>query len=368
MAVVGDRIRVALVGASADRRGWGPVAHLPAIAAVDQFELVALGTSSAASAAAAAETYGIARSYHEIGDLAAQSDIDLVAVAVRVPHHHSIVMPLLEAGKHVYCEWPLGATVAEAADMAAAARSSGVAAVVGLQGRHDPTLGHARQLVADGWLGDVLSVNVTMIGGGALGHPASEAWMADSANGANTMTIVAGHVLDAVEFVLGKLIEISATVGVQVPHWRLVDTGETVDADAPDNILVNGTLPAGGLMSFHVASVPYHGTGWRMEAHGTEGTLVATSAALPQITPVSLRGARGDEPLAPLEVPDDAPAGLSVPAGPGHNIARSYARMATAIRDGSEAQPDFDHALALHQLLDAVQTSSDERRAIRVGT
>lgn len=366
MAGSHDTLRVALVGANAGGRGWGPAAHMPAIAAVAHLELVALCTSSPTSAAAASETYGIPRAYHDVRELAAQSDIDLVTVAVRVPHHHSIVMPLLEAGKHVYCEWPLGATVEEAEEMASAARSNGVVAVAGLQGHHDPALTHSKDLVDDGWLGDVLSVNVTMIAGGALAHRANEAWMADSAKGANTMTIVAGHTIDYVEHVFGRLTEISATVGVQVPQWRLLDSGKTVEADAPDNILVNGTFAGGGLLSFQVASVPYNGSGWRMEAYGTKGTLVATSDALPQITPIQLTGAQGNEPLAPLGVPVREPDGLAVPAGPGHNIARSYARMVESIRYGAPAEPDFSHAVRVHRLLDSVRESSFERRTIGV--
>jgi predicted dehydrogenase len=359
-----DRLRVALIGADASGRGWGPAAHMPAINAVQGLELVALGTSSPTSAAAAAETYGIPRAYHDVHELAAEPDIDLVAVAVRVPHHHSIVMPLLEAGKHVYCEWPLGATVAEAEEMTAAAQANQVAAVVGLQGRHDPALTHARHLVEEGWLGQVLSVNVSMIGGGAYGRTANEAWMADSAKGANTMTIVAGHALDQVEFLFGELTELSATVGVLVPRWKLVDTGETVDADAPDNILVNGTFSGGGVLSFQAASVPYNGSGWRMEAYGTEGTLVASSPALPQITPIALRGARGNAPIAPIDVPRHEPAGVAVPKGPGHNISRSYARMADAIRTGRPAEPDFGRALEVHQLLDHARESSEKGRVM----
>ena len=190
--------------------------------------------------------------------------------------------------------------------------------------------------------------------------------MADDANGANTMTIVAGHALDHMEFLFGSLTSLSATIGVQVPQWRLADSGETIQADAPDTVLANGTLAAGGLVSFQAASVPHNGSGWRLEAYGTEGTLVATSAALPQITPVVLRGAQGSDPLAPLDVPARGPAGLTVPGGPGHNIARSYARMAQAIHDRTAATPDFRRAVRVHRLLDALRTSSDERRTIGV--
>lgn len=358
MADAGERLRVAVVGASATGRGWAPVAHLPAIAAVDEFELVAVGASSPDSAAAASEAYGVAHGFHDVRDLAATPDIEVVVVAVKVPHHHDIVMPLLEAGKHVYCEWPLGATTAEAQAMAAAARDNGVVAIAGLQGRHDPTLTHIGELVARGWLGDVLSVNVTMLGGGALSHTSSEAWMADRSNGANTMTIVGGHTLDTLEHCFGSLVDVSAMIGVQVPQWHLADTGDIVDVDAPDTILVNGTLASGGLVSYFAASVPHHGAGWRMEAYGTEATLVASSAALPQITPVTLMGAQGDKPLAPVPVPEADRA--AVPDGPGRNIARSYRRMAEAIRAGSAATPDFDDALRVHRLLDALEESSDQ--------
>ena len=368
MALSNGTLRVALVGAHASGRGWGPAAHMPAIGAVEGMELAAVCTSSPASAAAAAETYGIPRAYGDVRELAAQPDIDLVTVAVRVPHHHSIVMPLLAAGKHVYCEWPLGATTEEAEEMASVAVTNDVITVAGLQGRHDPTLTHIRQLVADGWLGEVLSVSVTMIGGGALAHRASEAWMANDANGANTMTIVAGHTLDQVEYLFGNLTEVSARISVQVPQWRLADTGETIEADAPDHILVTGTIEGGGLLSFQAASVPHNGSGWRMEAYGTKGTMVATSAALPQITPTLIIGARGTDSLTRLDVPGREPVGFSVPAGPGHNIARSYAGMAQAIRDGGTAEPDFGHAVRVHRLLDALRQSSDERRTIGVGS
>ncbi len=122
------------------------------------------------------------------------------------------------------------------------------------------------------------------------------------------------------------------------------------------------------MLSFQAASVPYNGSGWRMEAYGTKGTLVATSAALPQITPITISGAQGSDSLTPLDVPAREPAGTTVPAGPGHNIARSYARMAQAIRDRATAEPDFRHAVRVHRLLDALRKSSDDRRTIGVGT
>jgi predicted dehydrogenase len=129
----------------------------------------------------------------------------------------------------------------------------------------------------------------------------------------------------------------------------------------------NGTLATGGLLSYQAGSVPYNASGWTMEAYGTEGTLVASAAALPQITPIVLSGARGEDLLAPLDVPDRLSSVVAVPDGPGRNIARSQSHMAEAIIDGGAGEPDFGRALEVHRLLDAV-TSSDERRALGVGS
>lgn len=54
-------------------------------------------------------------------------------------------------------------------------------------------------------------------------------------------------------------------MATQVPQWHLGDTGETIDVDAPDTVLLISTLAGGGLISFHAASVPFNGSNWRME-------------------------------------------------------------------------------------------------------
>ncbi|NNC90992.1 MAG: Gfo/Idh/MocA family oxidoreductase [Acidimicrobiia bacterium] len=361
-------LRLGLVGADASGRGWGPVAHMPALRGIEQIELAALCTSRPESAAAAAEAYGIDRAYHDVGEMASQPDIDIVSVVVRVPHHHEVVMAALEAGKHVFCEWPLGANLTEAREMAALARAKGVVTAVGLQGRHDPCLTYIKELHDEGWLGDVVAVNTTLLNGGGGRGASSSAWMGNANNGANFVTIAAGHTIDYVTYCLGPLSEVSASVATQFPQWQLGDTGETIDVDAPDTVLLNGTLAGGGLLSFHAASVPFNGSNWRMEIYGTRGTIVASTPVLPQIVPITLKGARGDEPLSELPMPERLiVASGDVPDGPARNVARAYAAMADAINKGNRFHPDFDHAQKLHELLEATRHSSAERRAITLG-
>jgi predicted dehydrogenase len=87
-------VRVGLVGASAGG-GWGSVAHVPDLRAAAGIELAAVCTSRPDSAAAASDVFGVP-GFHAVRDLAAQDDIDLVSVVVRVPRHRDVVMAALD--------------------------------------------------------------------------------------------------------------------------------------------------------------------------------------------------------------------------------------------------------------------------------
>src|SRR3546814_14164971 len=70
-------------------------------------------------------------------------------------------MLALEAGKHVYCEWPLGRDTDEAAELERFARERGVTHMVGLQARNSPVLAYVRDLIADNAIGTVRSAGLT---------------------------------------------------------------------------------------------------------------------------------------------------------------------------------------------------------------
>ena len=78
------------------------------------------------------------------------SDVDLVAVTVKVPSHAAVVRAALAAGKHVLSEWPLGVDLAEASALADLARSAGTVHAVGLQGLHSTGARFVADLIADG--------------------------------------------------------------------------------------------------------------------------------------------------------------------------------------------------------------------------
>src|SRR5438309_12024175 len=119
------KIRVGIVGLS-PRRGFASIAHVPALRALPQFEIAAVCTTRQESAEAAARHFGIPLAFSDPEKLARHPDVDLVTVSVKVPDHLRPAMAAIEAGKHIYCEWPLGRNTDEAVRMLDAAERKGV--------------------------------------------------------------------------------------------------------------------------------------------------------------------------------------------------------------------------------------------------
>ena len=106
-----DKIRVGIVGATVTPggSGWGANAHVPALQALPGYELKAVCTAHEETARASAEKFGAELAFHDMNEMVAHPDIDLITVVVRVPLHKQLVMAAIEANKPVCCEWPLGA-------------------------------------------------------------------------------------------------------------------------------------------------------------------------------------------------------------------------------------------------------------------
>ena len=354
-----NKIRIGIIGANANY-GWSMRAHLPALLALPEYELTAVCTSNSETAAESAKAYGARLSFHDYQEMVIHPDIDVVSVSVRVPLHHDMVMAALQAGKHVFSEGPLGANLDEAQEMASLARSQGVTNMVGLQARGAPAILHLKELISQGYVGEVLACNMTMFLPGVLQRGLSMPWMADREKGGNTLTIGAGHAIDALCFCVGEFKEISAKVATQVTEWETSEVGKTVSVNSPDNVLINGTLVGGAVASAHVATIPWHGTGWRMEVYGRDGTLTASSQEMIQYGNITIHGAHGNETkFAEVPIPD----GLThipseVPAGAPFNVAQIYRTLGKAINEGTKTMPDFDFAVDRHKLLAAMEQSS----------
>ena len=361
-----DKIRLGIIGANI-HRGWAVRSHLPAVVASPEFELTAVCTTRMESAEESRQKFGARLAFDDYRKMLDHPDIDAVAVSLRVPAHYEPTMDALNAGKHVYTEWPLGRTTAEAVEMADLAREKGVRNMVGLQSRANPVLLYVKDLVASGYVGEVMSCHVSRIGGGVLERQSDRTWQRDKELGANTLTISCGHTIDALRFVVGDFSQVSSVVSTQASQWYEVDTDQMVDVTSPDNILVSGKLASGGVASVHIASNPFAGSGYRMEIYGREGTLIASSGESPNHDRVRLHGAQGSDQLEDLPIPPQYTFVLEgMPHGAAYNVGQMYYQFGRGIREGEGCQPDFDEAVRLHRFIDSIQEASDQSREVAV--
>jgi predicted dehydrogenase len=361
------RLRVGLIGANGR---WGPRAHVPALTRLPETELFAVCTAHADTAQAAADKFGVARAYGSDKAMHANPDVDAALIAVRVPAHYALSKNALEAGKPVYCEWPLGANTKEAEELAALARKLKVPTMVGLQRRASPAYLHLRELVKSGYVGQVLSVNMMMMGSGVLTRTADRTWQRDVTLGANTLTITFGHAIDALCMVVGELTDVSAVVSTQVPQWFESDTKKFVDVTSPDNIMIQGRLEGGAVVSANVGVHPYHGSGYRLEIYGKDGTLamVGGGEAGEEARRTIVGGHKDDKTLQALPVPERF---KWVPeevrnAGAGYDVGQMWVKFAEAIRGGSPVEADFDLAVRRHRMLDAIVRASESGQRQKV--
>ncbi len=363
------RFRVGIVGLQPGR-SWAARAHVPALRALsDEYEIVGVANSNRASAEAAASACDLPHAFADVAELVASPEIDIVVVAVKVPHHLQIVKAAVGAGKHVFCEWPLGNGLVEAEEMAALVRAKGVLGVIGTQARVAPEIEYLRRLIAGGFVGEVLSATLTARGrgwGGSIESTATGAYLLDRANGATMLTIPFGHTLAALRDVLGDITELSAVIANRRHAVHALDTGKTLPMDAPDQILVTGLLAGGAPLSIHYRGGEARGAaGLVWEINGSEGDIKVTGpSGHAQMVQLRLKGGRGDErTLRPLEVPVSYRAGWPGDVVPG-NVARVYARMAADLRQGTRTAPSFDDAVGLHRLLAAIEAAADSGRRV----
>jgi predicted dehydrogenase len=161
---------------------------------------------------------------------------------------------------------------------------------------------------------------------------------------------------------LGECRELAAFVVSQRDRIPLEETGEITPKTPPDQLVVNGIVGDGAVVSFQVRGGMNRGTAFLFEIHGDQGhrQLTATSRASMQ-QELNVRGARGDEKeVAELPIPGKyrwVPEGVAPDSR--YNIAQLYARLAESIRDGKHVSPGFDAAVTRHRLIDAIVRASE---------
>jgi predicted dehydrogenase len=353
-------MRVGIIGASPER-GWATRAHIPALRALPDFELVAVGTSREESARRAAEVFGVPLAFTSATALAQHPAVDLVVVTVKVAAHAELAHAAIAAGKDVYCEWPLALSVGEANELEQAARRAGTGAFVGLQGRFSPGMAYIRDQVRAGAIGRVTSVRLSSVRskGSRTAVPGWTAYTYDDTSGAGLVEVLGGHALDLIEHVAGPISHLVGHATIQHPDHTIAETGELVHITAPDTLDVIGELATGAAFSVHLHDGEPGVPATRLEVTATDGTLTAESA--PDDDPwaaqlqISDFLVRRDAELLDIPASYRTTPGLALEPA---SVARLYQRIARSPGD----VPTFASAERLHRLIETIRLQPSATR------
>ena len=373
-----SRMRAGWVGAHIDG-GWGGV-HGAVYPALPETDLVAVCNKHPEMAKAAAEKYGaqhVMIDYHEMVRI---KELDLVIVTP-VAMHHDVGMAALEAGKHVISEWPLALTSQLAQEMYDLAKAKNLGTAVVLQARCAPAVMYLHDLIAQGYIGRPLTVNMTYHRDTAL-RPKDSVTRRMIRKGVNNsaLDVASGHSLHALLYCFGELESVCADVDTVIKEGTLADTGERVQVDAEDYVAFIGRFRSGAKVTVQVSWLANPPLGWQVSAYGTEGCITLTrnlgGDADIRFVGLTVRGAKG---LSPDTMGDSGNPLKQLPIPARYNwtpefepnvaafpVAQLVRRAVHDFAAGKEARPNFLDAARMHRLLETLVESSETRSWIKL--
>jgi len=264
----GSPVRVGLIGAGANVQG----VQIPGFRRIQGCEILAVANRSLASSRSVADSFGIPRAYGTWTELLEDPDVDAVLIGTWPYMHHTITVAALELGKHVLCQARMANTAAEARAMldASLRHPELICQLVPTSTTYaiDNVL---RQLIRDGYLGEVLSVEIQRVGR-AFADPDGELdWRRDREfSGYNTLNI--GSTYESMMRWLGRGTRVLAMSKVHVPYRRNA-SGMPTSVSIPDHVDILYELANGAQVHMRMSETTGLSSGNQTWFHGTEGTI-----------------------------------------------------------------------------------------------
>ncbi|PWD51073.1 dehydrogenase [Serinibacter arcticus] len=334
--------------------------------------------------AAAAERLGWEESSTDWREVLTRDDIDVVDICTPGHTHAEIAVAALEAGKHVLCEKPLANSIAEAEQMTLAAElaaSRGVRAMVGFTYRRVPAIQLARQLVAEGRIGEIRHVRAQYLQDWLLDPEAPLSWRLDKKlAGSGALGDIGSHIVDLVQFITGEHLETVTGALRTFVTERPVQaasggfTGRAGTERGPvtvdDAAVFLAELSGGGLGTFEATRFATgRKNAIRLEINGSRGALSFDFEDMNVLNVLDT----GDDPhvqgFRRVVVTEPEHPYLTAWWPPGHGLGYDHgfvnqaADLVGAIASGQDPTPSFADALGIQRVLDAVERSSQDRRS-----
>jgi predicted dehydrogenase len=321
-----------------------------------------------------ADEWGFARATNDWRTLIADPEVQLVSVTTPNRLHREMAIAALEAGKHVWCEKPMGLTFADAVAMTEAARKAPhLKTQVGFNYTRNPAISHARRLIAAGVIGHVHHFTGVMDEDYMADAEIPWSWRCRKAEaGTGVLGDMLVHLISIAHLLAGRIVRVTGEM--QTVHAsRPMPGGGTGVVDNDDSVqaLVRFEGGATGVIgSSRVVWGRKAKLAW--EVHGTKGTITANNE---HMNDLNLFVAEGDPATRGFRTiltgPAHPPYAEFCPA-PGHGLGFNdlkvieCAEFLRAIAGGPPVDYDFEAALAIERVTDAIDRSAAEQHSIVV--
>lgn len=250
-----------------------PMLYDPAPAKI---KLIGVATATEASGNKAIEQAGYEFATRNYQDLLARDDIHLINICTPNHLHRDAVIDALRAGKHVYCDKPLAATLKEAREMWEAAQGSKAIHQMTFQYRFVPAMLRAKQLVDSDFLGRVYQFRVCYLHSSYIDPNRPMSWRLDKSKGGGGAAVDLGsHVVDLARHLLGEFTEVFASAETFVKN-RPVEAGSNkrVPVEVDDVMWMQARLESGAVGTIEASRLSTGANDEiRFEAHGDKGAI-----------------------------------------------------------------------------------------------
>lgn len=336
-----------------------------------RIKLVGVCAATEATRSFAIQQAGYEFSTPDYRDLLARPDIHIINVCTPNHLHKEQATAVLKAGKHVYCDKPLAMTAAEAEEMADLARDSGLTCQVTFQNRFCPAIQRARQMVEDGFLGEVISFRAVYLHSGYADPNRPISWrMQREKSGSGALGDLGSHVIDLVRYLAGDFSRAQANLRTLVKQ-RPTHAGSTEMAPVTvdDVAFLQIELPNGAIGTIEASRIA---TGTlddlRFEIHGTRGALafdlmnpnwlMTYDETRPGGDYGGERGWQRIESVQNYPKPASLPGGRTPVGWSRFHIASIYSFISNVV-NSRPGEPSFDDGFAVQRIIDAAIVSSE---------
>ena len=344
----------------------------------ERTRLVAVCEASEQIASAAAQHGGFERWTTDELKLIADEQVDIVHVCTPNQFHFAALAAAMAANKHIYVDKPVTASLDQAqriADMLGAYKGTGQ---VALQFRFYPATLKARQLVEEGFLGQVTHFRAAYLHAGNVDPNRAVNWKSTGAAGGGVIRDLGSHLIDLLWWLTGPFDSACSTSRIWSARRPSLDKpGTMIDIDVEDAAVTLLKRPDGAFGAIEYSKLA---TGsedeLRFEIHGRHGAIRWNSMDSNYLEVYDGRLSQGDyggqagwQRIACIHrypAPGGKFPGPKFPTGWLRGHVHSLYCFLKCLADGTPASPSLAEGIHLQKVLEAVRESADKQAWVKL--